>query len=133
MTTLRSMNLGTPVAMLLLVHGCASVGAPASERAPNDRGDRPCTLLGIEEVHAEADHNDDAVQLVATYRFDGSARTPPRQPLSLGFRVVRSRVNELREHLETQPAVLCAPEGEPDAALRVCVPPFEGQRGEPAP
>lgn len=112
--------------------GCAAWSAQAPERGFQARDRGCCTLLGIEEQQGSSDHNDDSVQLVASYRFDGAAKRDP-QPVSLSFRVTRSRVNELRDHLQTHPAVICEPEGGPSAVPHVCVTPFDGQQGEPRP
>jgi hypothetical protein len=106
----------------------------ASASAPQ-RYEGTCAFLGIEEVPGPGDQNSDSVSLVATYRLAEANVRSQDGPLSLKFRVERSRVGDLRSHLEQHPNVLCRPgtqTREAGAAYTVDVPPFEGQSGEVA-
>ena len=126
--TARGLALASGIAL----SACASLGGPPQEH------DRPpyegtCTLLGIEAAAGPSDHNDDAISVVASYRFDGPDVPKAKQPLSLVFRITRSRMDELRDHLQTHPAVLCSPDNLGASDVDVCVAPFEGQTGHSHP
>jgi len=65
----------------------------------------PCWLLNIEELTNNTfQHQDDSLQLVATYRF-GSAEhdggSPAHSPFELSSRTDRWRPNEWTDHLRT--------------------------------
>ncbi len=116
--------------------GASSAQEPPPQAAPT-RYEGTCAFLGIEEVAGPTDQNADSVSLVATYQLEPKQTRGQDGPLSLKFRVERSRVGDLRSHLEQHPNVLCHPGTDTheagldhNAAYSLDVPPFEGQRGE---
>ena len=117
------------VSAALFVTAC---GSSASNAPPPNTPTYPgrCVFLGLEEVQGPGDQNSDSVSLVASYRFDEPS-VPAHKPLALGFRVERSRVNDLRDHLDQHPTVLCRPDDDAQEPSQdvVDLPPFEGQRG----
>ena len=129
---------------ILLTVGAALCGTACSSSAANAPPPNTpaypgrCVYLGLEEVPGPGDQNSDSVSLVASYRFDEPS-VPAHKPLALGFRVERSRVHDLRAHLDQHPTVLCRPDVDAQTPSQdiVDLPPFEGQRGnkvtEPAP
>jgi hypothetical protein len=54
----------------------------------------------------------DSAAFVAVYRFRDSHTPKTESPMSVKFQVNRSRVAELRSHLESQPEVVCAPDND---------------------
>lgn len=95
--------------------GCAATPPrpatpPTASRAPG-----PCWLLNIEELTNNTfQHQDDSLQLVATYRFGSAehdAGSPAHSPFELSSRTDRWRPNEWTDHLRTHPTTICTPEG----------------------
>jgi hypothetical protein len=113
---------------------CGASEATRSSAPQYPRGvlDRTCKFVGLESVEGPTDQNADAVTLLAVYRFGEPGVPAPKQPVSLKFQVNRSRVNDLRSHLEAHPEVICSPEaGTHNYAARVA--PFGDIRGQPQP
>jgi hypothetical protein len=86
--------------------GCAAAtprpaAPPTAKQAPG-----PC-WLSIEELTNNStqtlEHQDDSLQLVATYRF-GHA------PIELSSRASRWRTDEWSDRLQAKPTVVCTPE-----------------------
>jgi hypothetical protein len=101
--------------------------ADAAHRPPDNpasHNDVMCRYVGLESVESESEQKSerDNLSLLATYRFRESNVPPAKDPLTVKFQVERSRVNELRGHLESQPDVICNPDN--DAHYRVRVKPF---------
>jgi hypothetical protein len=69
-----------------------------------------CRYVRLESIETPRHADQDSVALVAVYRFSESKLPPPKLPLILGFQVNRSRVDELRSHLESHPEVICSPD-----------------------
>jgi hypothetical protein len=63
--------------------------------------------------------DEDTVSMLAVYRFNEPNTPPTDEPLAVKFQVDRSRVDELREHLERQPEVLCSPDANAHRTPRV--------------
>jgi hypothetical protein len=78
--------------------------------------------VALEAEQGPSDQSSDAVTLFAVYRFSERDVPPPAQPLSLVFRVSRSRVRELRDHLTATPDVICVPDA--DSRYRAEIAPF---------
>ena len=103
-----------------LVSACAAAPAkpdkyPASEAL--------CQYVGLESAETPQYSDRDNISLLAVYRFREPGVPAPKEPLTVKFQVNRSRVNELRSHLEAQPEVICTPEN--DTHYHVHVKPFE--------
>lgn len=112
---------------LLALAACSAPGQPRAEHATREGGSPtypgvPCHFVGLEAEQGSSDQNSDAVTLFAVYRFSERDVPPPKQPLSLVFRVSRSRVGELRDHLAATPEVICVPDS--DRRYRAEVAPF---------
>jgi hypothetical protein len=118
MTVSRWSNVWT-VAVLA---GCAAA-APAPRTSSAYPGGR-CELLELEQVEQPSDQPADHVSIVARYRFGDSARGSER--VSLSFRVLRERADDLSAHIAAHPSVLCKPEGQ--RGYDVELPPFDGKR-----
>jgi hypothetical protein len=69
-----------------------------------------CHYVGLQASTRPTEQNQDMVSMLAVYRFSEPSMPPPDEPLTLTFQVDRSRVDELREHLERQPDVICSPD-----------------------
>jgi hypothetical protein len=127
----------TPACRFLVATvACASMhltacGSTTANAPPPGRPAYPgrCVYLGLEQVSGPGDQDSDSVSLIATYRFD-DPRTPHREPLSVGFRVERSRVSDLRAKLDQHPTVLCRPDATQATPSRdaLDLPPIEGAR-----
>jgi len=82
-----------------------------------------CQYVGLESAETPQYSDRDNISLLAVYRFRESRVPAPKEPLTVKFQVNRSRLNELRSHLEAQPEVICTPDR--DAHYHVQVKPFE--------
>jgi hypothetical protein len=105
---------------------CAGIGcaeAPARPEKYPGTSQTLCQYVGLESVETPQYSDRDSISLLAVYRFREKGTPPPKEPLTVKFQVNRSRVNELRSHLESQPEVLCTPDR--DAHYHVQVKPFE--------
>jgi hypothetical protein len=115
------------IAAVAISVACSSAGPPPAEHANRassawTQAGIPCRFVALEAEQGPGDENSDAVTLFAVYRFSERDVAAPKQPLSLVFRVKRSRVRELQDHLASQPQVLCVPDA--DSGYRAQVAPF---------
>jgi hypothetical protein len=117
------------VSTLIVCGACASGPAKSAQEDPQypRSNDVVCRYVGLESVETPQHEDTDSVTMLAVYRFREPNVPPPKEPLSLKFQVNRTRVNELRSHLESQPEVICNPE--PNQHYHVQVKPLP----EPAP
>ncbi|MET0386304.1 MAG: hypothetical protein ABW321_10120 [Polyangiales bacterium] len=118
----RCLALALGAAML---HGCAHEGPPPAYPAH----DVACHYIGLESVETpqySRQSDRDAVLLTAVYRFDEPNVPAPKEPVTVKFQVDRSRVQELRSHLESQPDVVCTPDR--DAHYHAKVRPFAARK-----
>ncbi len=118
------------VALTAAFVACATSGTHTKAEHPQAQYEGKCAFLALDAVDAPDDTSGDSTSLVATYRF-GQAAADRNDTIALGFRVARSRVDDLRAHLQAHPTVLCRPdpEGLFGGAAALHVPPFEGQKG----
>jgi hypothetical protein len=99
--------------MLLAASG--GVSACGTQASATPRAEAPthyegrCHYLGIEEVAGPTDQNSDSVSLVATYQFGEQAQA---QRFGLKFQVARSRIGDLRAHLQAHADVICSPDAQ---------------------
>jgi hypothetical protein len=128
---LQGAKSATTFALLLL----AACGAQVAQHAATTGSPRypgSCSLVGIDEVSAPSDQASDSVALVARYRFGSGSPAASSGGPSLQFQISRARKHDLRQYLEAHSTVVCRPEaGTDESEVRVEVPPFEGQSGEP--
>lgn len=117
-------------AALAIACGAPALERPANEPQPAYPG--TCTLIGIEQVSAPIDQPHDTVALIARYRFGDAAEA--HASFGLRFEVARARAHDLRQHLATQPTVMCRPNERsglpPDG---IDLKPFDGVTGRPLP
>lgn len=90
-----------------------------------------CHYVGLEASTRPTGQDEDTVAMLAVYRFSEPNTPPPDEPLTLKFQVDRSRVDELREHLERQPEVICSPDANAHHTPRVK--PFATSKAAKAP
>jgi hypothetical protein len=106
-----------------LALGAACAG-PQTRSPEYPRNETICQYVGLEAEEAPQQMDTDATSFVAVYRFREASVPAPKQPLTVKFRVNRSRVNELRSHLASQPEVICSPDA--DLHYQVKVKPLPG-------
>jgi hypothetical protein len=78
-----------------------------------------CHYVGLEASTRPTEADEDTIAMLAVYRFNEPNTPPTDEPLTVKFQVDRSRVDELREHLERQPEVLCSPDANSHPTPRV--------------
>ena len=122
--TLRHLNRARTRAWLVGC-ACAVAGCAASPAKPDryPASETLCRYVGLESAETPQYSDRDSISLLAVYRFREPNLPAPKEPLTVKFQVNRSRVNELRSHLEAQPEVICTPDR--DAHYQVRVKPFE--------
>jgi len=107
-----------PVAFLTLqlLAACAQPQRPAPDYP---RSEALCQYVGLEAVETPRHVDTDSISFVAVYRFSEPNLPAPKEPLTVKFQVNRTRVNELRSHLESQPQVICTPDRDLHYQVRV--------------
>jgi hypothetical protein len=103
-------------ALLPLTIACA---APASPSPEYPRSEAICQYVGLESVETPQRTDHDSVSFVATYRFREPHTPSNEAPVGVKFLVNRTRAQELRSHLESQPEVVCAPENDQHYHVKV--------------
>jgi hypothetical protein len=103
-------------AVFSLVFACAEPGKPNPQYP---RSEAICQYVGLESVESQQRSDMDSLSFVATYRFREPHTPATESPLGVKFQVNRSRVAELRSHLESQPEVVCAPDHDAHYHVRV--------------
>jgi hypothetical protein len=103
-------------AFFSLVVACAEPGKPNPEYP---RSEAVCQYVGLESVESQQRADLDSLSFVATYRFRDSHTPATETPVGVKFQVNRSRVDELRSHLASQPEVVCAPDHDAHYQVRV--------------
>lgn len=118
-------------AAVVALSACTQPRGPAPEYP---RSETLCQYVGLEAVETETPRleNNDSISFVAVYRFSEPSVPAPKEPLTVKFRVNRSRANELRSHLESQPEVVCTPDRDLHYQVRVKPLP-EPEAGGPPP
>jgi hypothetical protein len=120
---------GAVAAIAWAVAACAAPASPAPEYPHSEA---ICQYVGLESTETPQRVDTDSVSFLAVYRFREPHTSSSETPLGVKFQVNRSRVQELRSHLESQPEVVCAPEA--DLHYHVRVKPLPEPTGpEPAP
>jgi hypothetical protein len=112
----------------LVLSACGAAATPPQDVEYPRSNDVVCRYVGLESVETPQHEDTDSVTMLATYTFREKNVPPPAEPLSLKFQVDRSRVSELRSHLESQPEVICHPE--PNARYKVQVKPLPEPHAE---
>lgn len=92
----------------------ATLAGCAAEQplAEYPRNETICQYVGLESVVTPEHTNIDSVSFLAVYRFREPNVPPPKHPLTVKFQVDRSRIHDLRAHLESQREVVCSPDHE---------------------
>lgn len=103
-------------AVFSLFFACAE---PAKPNPQYPRSEAICQYVGLESVESQQRSDMDSLSFVATYRFREPHVPASERPLGVKFQVNRSRVGELRSHLESQPEVVCAPDHDSHYHVRV--------------
>jgi len=103
-------------AVFSLFIACAEPGKPNPEYP---RSEAMCQYVGLESVESQQRSDMDSLSFVATYRFREPHTPAMESPMGVKFQVNRSRVQELRSHLESQPEVVCAPDHDAHYHVRV--------------
>jgi len=101
---------------LPLLVACAEPGKPNPEYP---RSEAVCQYVGLDSVESQQRADMDSLSFVATYRFRDSHTPATETPVGVKFQVNRSRVDELRSHLASQPEVVCAPDHDAHYQVRV--------------
>lgn len=96
-------------ALTLAAAACAAPQSPAPEYPHSEA---ICQYVGLESTETPQRVDTDSVSFMAVYRFREPHTTTTEGPLSVKFQVNRSRVQELRSHLESQPEVVCTPDND---------------------
>lgn len=103
-------------ALLPLLSACATAGSPKTEYP---RSESVCQYVGLESIETPQRSDMDSVSFVATYRFREPHTPVSDSPVGVKFQVNRTRVAELRSHLESQPEVVCTPDHDAHYQVRV--------------
>jgi hypothetical protein len=93
--------------------------AEATPRTEYPRNEAVCQYVGLDSVETPQRSDIDSVSFVAQYRFREPHEPKTESPVGVKFQVNRSRVAELRSHLESQPEVVCAPDNDLHYQVRV--------------
>jgi len=104
------------IAVIPLLVACAASGKPNPEYP---RSEAVCQYVGLDSVETQQRADMDSLSFVATYRFRDSHSPATETPVGVKFQVNRSRVDELRSHLASQPEVVCAPDHDAHYHVRV--------------
>ena len=99
-----------------LLCACAAPGGPATQYP---RSEAVCQYVGLESIETPQRSDMDSLSFVATYRFRDQHTPASETPVGVKFQVNRSRVAELRSHLESQPEVVCTPDHDSHYHVRV--------------
>lgn len=108
--------VGRVAVLMSAAAGCAAPAAPAPEYPHSEA---ICQYVGLESTETPQRVDTDSVSFLAVYRFREPHTQSSEPPLSVKFQVNRSRVQELRSHLESQPEVVCTPEADLHYHVRV--------------
>jgi hypothetical protein len=103
-------------AIFPLLVACTAPGKPNPEYP---RSEAVCQYVGLDSVETQQRADMDSLSFVATYRFRDSHTPATETPVGVKFQVNRSRVDELRSHLASQPEVVCAPDHDAHYQVRV--------------
>lgn len=106
-------------AVSALTLGVAACAAPASPAPEYPHSEAICQYVGLESTETPQRVDTDSVSFLAVYRFREPHTSSSENPLSVKFQVNRSRVQELRSHLESQPEVVCTPDTDLHYHVRV--------------
>lgn len=110
-----SVRMSWPAAFSL-IFACAEPRKPNPEYP---RSEAMCQYIGLESLESQQRSDMDSLSFVATYRFRDPHAPAAERPVGVKFQVNRSRVQELRSHLESQPEVVCAPDHDAHYHVRV--------------